>query len=210
MSLIKILEASKRLLYKLTLPLLLSLFISSCALHASFPFICFRKGCAKSNKAPGAKGGQKVKLKTILYTWKKKSKIGKKKKKYSKDKILVEKSGSEDANDTLIVEHGIIPHKEFFRLYFYIKPEYEFIAADSTLLENHNLKELTEDEIEKLKYYIHTIKRSNIKRVVIKVVTDIPGAEPMDYHMARRKSKKVRKVLVDFGIKEGIIIVLEK
>lgn len=210
MVLIKLFKASKKVFYKSALVLLIAIITSSCALHASFPFICFRKGCAKSNKAPGAKGGQKVKLKTILYTWKKKSKIGKKKKNYSANKILVGKPESENSSDTLNSEHGIIPHKEFFRVYFYVKPEYEFIAADSTLIENHSFKELTESEAEKLKYFVHAIKRSNIKRVIIKVVTDIAGAEPMDYHVARRKSKKIRKVLVDLGIKEGIIIVMEK
>jgi len=198
-----------RCFYKLIVIVTTAMLVSSCAIHAGFPFICFKKDCIKSAwsfQKPTAGGKRGIKQKASIYIAKVKAKS--RKRQNRNDDPLRMAVNLPELNTMLAdTSHA----DKFIKVVFFYKtktPEKK-TGSDSAFIKSSFIT-LSKNDRVLLNYYLNKYLVKNISEIHIYSV--IEKKEEVEQHsrMGIMKMKKVEHYLIRTKVKkERIKIVLK-
>jgi hypothetical protein len=189
----------------------LALFLSSCAIHAKFPYICFYSGCVKSqlgiDRLPGLKKRMKAKAQM------KKRKAMAKNNKKAKQNDASYKKYSDPREETLAKDS--LPRKTDSTYAFKCDSKLNLIkiliirtpqGKDSLtyfLIEERN--DISEDDKKNASNYLKVTGIQNISKVIIKDLLDKKEYGKHQDNIIHYRAKKIKRFLKNEGIDESVI-----
>ncbi len=198
-----------RVTYKILLFVLTAALFSSCAIHAGFPFICFKKDCIKGawslpRKEAGGKRGLKQKMSIAL------AKASAKRKKNQNKSIDVAK---------VKVDHSLLESllsdtaqaEKFIKVAFHHKGKTKIrtIEVDSLYIKSSFLTLSKNDRI-LINYYLNKYQVKNITDVYISFIIVGDEKEEQVTRVAIMKMKKVEHYLIKTRVKKSRIKIIKK
>lgn len=197
--------------YKPIIIFLIIVLFSSCAIHSSFPFICFRKECiiatfslSSPRKEAGGNRGIKQSVK-ILFAKSKAKKIKRRSKKqrsnlkievdtiFEKEKILY----SPGSSTGICREIQMIIFKK------------ELINDTIVVYFRNNLKKISEEQKQKLKEYIDTVGSNYITKILLKNCHDKNILIEHEIIWLEERALKLAKFLKTLNMPNAIIKIEE-
>ncbi len=198
-----------RCFYKLIVIVVIATLFSSCAVHAGFPFICFRKDCIKAAwtfQKPPAGGKRGVKQKVSIFLAKANAK---KRKRQGRNSDPLK----EPVNETQLAEllADSTQADKFIKVVFFykIKSPEKKVGNDSLYIKSSFISLSKNDRI-LINYYLNKFSVKNITQ--INIYSIIENKEEVEQHsrMGIMKMKKVEHYLIRTKVKkERIKIVLK-
>ena len=181
-----------------------SFLFSSCAVHAHFPFICFRGECIKDQwsigkvKKPDLRAFKKrVKVKTRML----KRKVSKSK---PRDSIKFPELPS---LDTTQVQMGDAVVYTRFVLFFRVKDQKEY--SDTTIIAyTSEFRDIRQDDKDRLSYLLQKINPGRIELIVVQQIKKTVANEPEDHHLVKRKERAIRRFLNTEGVQKSKIVIV--
>jgi len=198
-----------RFTYKILLVILTVALFSSCAIHAGFPFICFKKDCIKGawslpRKEAGGKRGLGQRMSIAM------AKISAKKRKNANKSIDVAK---------IKVDHNLLDAllsdttqaDKFIKVAFHHKGKTKIktIEVDSLYIKSSFLTLSKNDRI-LINYYLNKYEVKNITDVYISFVIVGDEKEEQVTRVAIMKMKKVEHYLIKTKVKKSRIKIIKK
>lgn len=198
-----------RHLYKLFLVVVIATLFSSCAIHAGFPFICFKKDCVKAAwtfQKPPAGGKRGVKQKVNMF-------IAKASAKNRKRKGRNANPSKEPVSETQLAEllADTTQADKFIKVVFFykIKAPEKKVGNDSLYIKSSFISLSKNDRI-LINYYLNKFLVKNITQVYIYSIIENKEEEAQNSRMGIMKMKKVEHYLIRTKVKkERIKIVLK-
>ena len=198
-----------RYFYKLFLIVLTATLFSSCAIHAGFPFICFKKDCVKaawSFQKPPAGGKRGIKQKVNIF-------IAKASAKQRKRKGRNADPSKEPVNETHLAEllSDTTQADKFIKVVFFHKgkAQVKAIESDSMYIKSAFIT-LSKDDRILINYYLNKFLVKNITQIYIYSIIENKEEEAQHSRMGIMKMKKVEHYLIRTQVKkERIKIVLK-
>jgi hypothetical protein len=196
-------------LYKPVLVVVNAALFSSCAIHAGFPFICFKKDCIKSAwtfQKPPAGGKRGVKQKVNIFIAKTSAKQRKRKGKNTNPL-------KEPVNETQLAEllADTTQATKFIKVVFFHKGKAQLkaIESDSMYIKSSFITLSKNDRI-LINYYLNKFLVKNITEIYIYSIIENKEDEVQYSRVGIMKMKKVEHYLIRTKVKkERIKIVLK-
>ncbi len=187
--------------YKLFLVVVIAALFSSCAIHAGFPFVCFKKDCIKaawSFQKPPAGGKRGVKQKVNIFIAKASAKQRKRKGKNA-DPL------KEPVNETQLAEllADTTQADKFIKIVFFYKtkaPEKK-INNDSLYIKSSFIT-LSKNDRVLINYYLNKFLVKNITEIYIYSIIENKEEEAQHSRMGIMKMKKVEHYLIRTKVKK--------
>jgi hypothetical protein len=189
-----------RLIYNFFLIFVSILVLSSCVLHPSFPFVCFRKDCRGSmfsaRKDSGGKRSMKQKMKIVL------AKVNAKKRKRQNQTINISKIKFDQfLIDSLLADK--LGGKETIKVILYFKKALvETKQEKDSVYLNSSFLMLSKNDKMLINYYVTKCQLKNIKEVYITAISINKESEEQINKLAVMKVKRVAHYFIKIGVKK--------
>ena len=184
--------------------LLLALLLGtgSCAIHSTFPFICFERACVKG-LGIGA-FTKRIKGKIAVMNRKRNAK----KPGASAKSYFSTSSTKEEKEDSSAIVQG--RNVDYFRYLLFFRLKQHPQQLDSLLIEHTSeYKTIIEVDQSRLNYMIDTMRLRNILTVYIKAQGSVKDRENEQYHLEKDRTRSISKFLRKAGIASDRIKVLQ-
>ncbi|MBS1636970.1 MAG: hypothetical protein JST26_13720 [Bacteroidetes bacterium] len=194
---------------------LLTVLVSSCAIHSDFPFICFRKECVqsqfkKSPKRSGGKRGLKQKVNTLAVKMKQKQVKRKSKKPDPPDRDYIGFSGfegsTESSQDSIVRDTADVA--DYIKMIIYYKAEKpeKNIEKDSVYIKVSRSPQAKEDKA-LINYYLEKHPAQTIKQVQLIINAEKEEDSSVNSRSGLMKARRLENYMINGGVKEEIITI---
>lgn len=196
-------------IYKLFLVVVIAALFSSCAIHAGFPFICFKKDCIKAAwtfQKPPAGGKRGVKQKVNIFIAKANAKKRKRQGRNSDP-------SKDPVNETQLAEllADTTQTDKFIKVVFFHKGKAQLkpIESDSLYIRSSFITLSKNDRI-LINYYLNKFLVKNITEIYIYSIIENKEDEAQNSRMGIMKMKKVEHYLIRTKVKKTRIKIAVK
>lgn len=198
-----------RHIYKMVLIVVVATLFSSCAIHAGFPFICFKKDCIKSAwtfQKPPAGGKRGIKQKASIFIAKAKAKNRKRQGKNTDP-------SKEPVNETQLAQllADTTDADKFIKVVFFHKGKAQLKAIENdSLYIKSSFITLSKNDRILINYYLNKFLVKNITEIYIYSIIENKEEEAQNSRMGIMKMKKVEHYLIRTKVKKTRIKIVLK